>query len=91
MGYYETSFALVFCLTRKKILFPRVHIRNISMPGRDLFQRAVKWENFTNIQNELPKLEERWFSFVVFERIRAWYSHFMLGGSSTSIRDSKKI
>ena len=39
-------FPLLSRLTGKKILFPRVHIRNISPPGRDLFWRAAKWEKF---------------------------------------------
>ena len=39
-------FPLFSRLTGKKILFPRVHIRNISPPGRDLLWRDVRWENF---------------------------------------------
>ena len=39
-------FLLFSHLTGKKMLFPRVHIRNISPPGQDLFERAVKRENF---------------------------------------------
>ena len=34
-------FPLFSRLTGKKILFPRVHIQNISPPGRDLFWQAI--------------------------------------------------
>ena len=37
-------------LTGKKILFPRVHLRKIPLPGRDLFWQAVRWENFERSQ-----------------------------------------
>ena len=63
----------LFCrLTGKKILFPRVHIRNISPPGRYLFCRAGRCEILreTNIQNGGHKLEEKWLSFVVFANTR---------------------
>ena len=43
-------FPLLSLLTGKKILYPRVHIRNISQLGRDLFWRAVRWENFERSQ-----------------------------------------
>ena len=42
----KIDFPLLSHLTGKKILFPRVHIRNISPPPRDLFWRAVRWEKF---------------------------------------------
>ena len=44
-------FPLFSRFTGKKILFPRVHIRNISPPGQDLFWRAVRWENFKRSQD----------------------------------------
>ena len=46
----KIAFPLFSRLTGKKILFPHVHIRNISPPGRDLFWRAVTWENFDRSQ-----------------------------------------
>ena len=42
-------FPLFFRLPGNKI-FPHVHILNISPPGRDLFWRAVRWENFEKSQ-----------------------------------------
>ena len=45
----KIAFPLFSRLTEKKI-FPRVHIRNISPPGRDLFSRAVRWETFDRSQ-----------------------------------------
>ena len=39
-----------FTQCRKKVLFPCVHIRNISPPGRYLFWRAGRWENFERSQ-----------------------------------------
>ena len=47
---YENNFPVAFPLNREKTLFPCVHIRNISPPGRDLFWRAVRWENFERSQ-----------------------------------------
>ena len=48
-------FPLFSRLPGKKILFPRVHIQNISPPGRDLLWRdllwrAIRWENFEKSQ-----------------------------------------
>ena len=43
-------FLLLSRLTGKRKLFPRVHIQNISPPGRDLFWQAVRWENFERSQ-----------------------------------------
>ena len=42
-----------------------------------------------NIQNGWHKLEEKWLSFVV-SKISGLDSHFMFGGSSVSIRYSKR-
>ena len=42
--HIKIVFLLFFRLTGKKILFPCVHIRNISPPER-LFWQAVRWEN----------------------------------------------
>ena len=39
-------FPLFSRLAGKKILFPRVHVRNIYLPGRDLSWLDVSWENF---------------------------------------------
>ena len=47
--HIEIIFPLFSRLTRKKI-FPCVHIRNISPPGRDLFLRAVRWDYFERSQ-----------------------------------------
>ena len=55
-------FPLVSRLTGKKILFPRVHTRNISPPGRDLFWRAVKWENFERSQYSKCRCTTKYFS-----------------------------
>ena len=43
-------FLLFYRLTGKDILFSRIHIRNISPPGRDLFWRVVRKENFARSQ-----------------------------------------
>ena len=43
-------FPLFFRLPGENVLFPRVHIQNISPPGRDLFWRGVRWENFEKSQ-----------------------------------------
>ena len=43
-------FPLFSRLTGKKILFPRVHTRNISPPGPDSFCQAVRWENLERSQ-----------------------------------------
>ena len=48
--HMKIVFPLFSRLTGKKILFPRVHIRNISPLGRDLFWWAVRWENFERTQ-----------------------------------------
>ena len=79
---YENSFFVVFRLTRKKIIFHRVYFRNISPPGQDSFCRDVRWENFANNQNGWDTLKEKLLSFVVFEHIKVWYTHFMFRGSS---------
>ena len=50
--HLKIIFPLFFHLTGKKI-FPRVHIRNISPPGQDLFWRAARWENFE--RSKYPK------------------------------------
>ena len=44
--HIKIIFPLLSHLTGKKILFPPVHIRNISPPRRDLFWQAVRCENF---------------------------------------------
>ena len=48
--HMKIIFPLFSRLTGKKILFPRVHIRNISPSLRDLFWRTVRWENFERSQ-----------------------------------------
>ena len=48
--HMKIVFPLFSRLTGKNILFPPVHIRNISPPERDLFWRGVRWENFERIQ-----------------------------------------
>ena len=51
---YEKSFLVVFPLNReKKILFPCIHIQNISQPGRDFYWRLLggKILRDANIQN----------------------------------------
>ena len=48
--HMKIIFPLFSRLTGKKILFPRVHIRNISPSGRDLIWRTVRWENFERSQ-----------------------------------------
>ena len=48
--HMKIVFPLFSRLTGEKILFPRVHIRNISPSGQDLFWRAVRWENFERSQ-----------------------------------------
>ena len=49
----EIVFPLFSCLTGKNILFPCVHIQNISLSGRDLFW-TVRWETFK--RNQYSKL-----------------------------------
>ena len=44
--HIKVVFPLFSRLTGEKILFPCVHIWNISPPGRDLFRRAVRRKNF---------------------------------------------
>ena len=53
--HMKIVFPLFSRLPGKKILFPRVHIQNISPPGqdllwRDLLWRAIRWENFEKSQ-----------------------------------------
>ena len=60
---------IVFPLNWEKISFPRVLIRDISPHGRDLFWQG-KTLRETDIQNGRHKLEEKWLSFLVFERIK---------------------
>ena len=43
-------FPLFSRFTEKKMLFPRIHIQNISPPGQDLLWWTVKWENFERSQ-----------------------------------------
>ena len=76
--HMEIVFLLLSRLPGKKILFPRVHIRNISPPGRDLFWQAVRGENFwekpifkmsdTNLKKNGFK-----YSFAVFENFSVWF------------------
>ena len=67
-------FSLFSRITEKKLLFPHVHI------GK--FPRSDEI-------NESCAENQKCLSSVIFELIRARYSHFMLGGSSPCIRDSK--
>ena len=84
-------FPLLSRLTGKKILFPRVHIRNISPPGRDLFWRAAKWEKFW--EKQIFKMGDinlkKNDSVSLYSKISGLDSHFIFGGSSMSIRYSK--
>ena len=48
---YENTFPVVAPLNWEKIQFPRVHIRNISPAGQDLFWWAFRWENFPGNQD----------------------------------------
>ena len=48
--HMKILFPLFSRVTGKKILFPGIHIRNISPPGRDFFWRAVRWENVERSQ-----------------------------------------
>ena len=47
---YDNSFPVVCLINLEKRYFPRIHIRNVSPPGRDVFWRAVRRENFTRSQ-----------------------------------------
>ena len=47
-------------LTRKKYSIPRVHVGNISPPGRDLFWRAVRRENFAGSQGDTKLKKNGW-------------------------------
>ena len=44
--HMKIVFPLFWRLTEKKILFPRMHVRNIFQPGLDLFWRDVSFRNF---------------------------------------------
>ena len=56
-------FPLFTCLTGKKILFPRVHIRNFSPPGRDL--GAVHMKIVFSLFFTLPR--KRYFPAFIYE------------------------
>ena len=91
--HMEIVFLLLSRLPGKKILFPRVHIRNISPPGRDLFWQAVRWENFERSQYS-KWVTQTWRKMasntvLLYLKILAFDSDFMFGGSSMSIRYSK--
>ena len=91
--HMEIVFLLLSRLPGKKILFPRVHIRNISPPGRDLFWQAVRWENFERSQYS-KWVTQTWRKMasntvLLYLKILVFDSDFMFGGSSMSIRYSK--
>ena len=50
-AHLKIIFPLFSCLIGKKISFPRIHMKNISLAVQDLFGRVVRWENFTRNQH----------------------------------------
>ena len=83
---------VVFLLNREKnIISSRSYTKYYPARTRFILAGCQKKKILqeANIQNGWHKLEEKWLTSVVFKYMRAWYSHFMFGGSFTSIRYSK--